>query len=131
MIFPGAFSKRLFLNQERTSLLVGRFCVDWDFTVQYSRALFHFEGFPEKHDFPIFNEGFLTNAGGLRVQGYNIATDGTRAAGHSDLELGGVQSPPKVKIFVGITKIISDDVVNSSVYGAFKPNSRSFLLGFK
>ena len=68
--------------------------------------------------FRLDNQGFVVDPRGLRLQGFNIAADGTRATSIGDLALGARQSPP---VATATAKMTLNLDANAAVPAAFDP----------
>ena len=53
--------------------------------------------------FSLDNDGFVVNPGGLRLQGFPIAADGTQGATLGDLQIGAGQAPPLATSNISMT----------------------------
>jgi flagellar hook protein FlgE len=68
--------------------------------------------------FQLDNQGFVVDPRGLRLQGFGIAADGTRATSIGDLALGARQSPPVATTTANMTLNLD---ANATVPAAFDP----------
>lgn len=68
--------------------------------------------------FHIDDQGFITNSGGLRLQGFAIDPSGTRALSATDLPVGAAQSPPVATTSATLNLNLD---ANAAVPGAFNP----------
>ena len=75
--------------------------------------------------FALDKTGFVTNQEGLHVQGFTIATDGTRALSIGDLPLGARESPPVATKKAAMTLNLDANAVTPAAFDPLSPNTTS------
>ncbi len=75
--------------------------------------------------FTMDNEGFVTSAGGLRLQGYPVAPDGTQGSTIGDLQLGAGQNPPLATSAIDMVMNLDGTEVAPAAFDPADPETTS------
>lgn len=75
--------------------------------------------------FGLDNQGFVVNPNGLRLQGYAIDSQGTRATSPGDLPLGARQSPPVATTTSSLTLNLDANAAVPPAWDPANPNTTS------
>lgn len=75
--------------------------------------------------FQLDSKGYMVDQGGMRLQGYTIAPDGSRGTSIGDLALGGKMSPPVPTAKAGMTLNLDANATVPAPFDPANPNATS------